>query len=149
MCCSLKDTMKYVFFIVLGALLAAACADADGWPMFRCNPQHTGCSTGDMPERLQVLWKYKTNYSVASSPAVCDGKVYCGSGTGVIYCLAADTGDIVWTYETGGRITASPAIADRLLYIGSWDTYIYCFGAGKPTLSIDSHPKRRRDHGCG
>jgi len=83
----------------------------------------SGCKT-DRPGTLK--WKYKTNGSIESSPAIGhDGTVYITSGDSCLYAFSPE-GDLKWKYQTSGKIYASPAIgADGTVYINPWDPYTY------------------------
>ena len=48
------------------------------WPMFRADPSHDGAGTGNPPLNPTLLWKYKTDFDVRSSPAVVNGVLYVG-----------------------------------------------------------------------
>lgn len=60
-----------------------------------------------------------------SSPAIDEGTVYFGTGSGYFYALNASTGKELWKFKTNGVIHSSPAIAYGKVYFGSWDTYMY------------------------
>ena len=98
--------------------------------MFRHDPQHTGYTDCEMPDELELLWKYKTGGPVASSPAVVNGKVYFGSDDYHLYCLDTN-GNLLWKYKTGDSVHSSPAVVDGRVYFGSCDGTIYCFGSKK------------------
>lgn len=83
----------------------------------------SGCKS-DRPGTLK--WKYKTNGSIESSPAIGhDGTVYITSGDSCLYAFSPE-GDLKWKYQADGKIYASPAIgADGTVYINPWDVYTY------------------------
>ncbi|MBA7595857.1 putative protein YxaL [subsurface metagenome] len=83
----------------------------------------SGCKT-DRPGTLK--WKYKTNGSIESSPAIGqDGTVYITSMDSCLYAFSPE-GDLKWKYQTSGKIYASPSIgADGTVYINPWDVYTY------------------------
>jgi len=60
-----------------------------------------------------------------SSPAVAEGTVYFGAGSGYLYALDAVAGTQRWKFKTGDVVHSSPAIAYGNVYVGSWDTYMY------------------------
>ena len=64
-------------------------SDVDWWPMFHHDLINTGNSSSTAPDTNNVLWEYGTGGTVASSPAVVDGKVFFGSIDGNVYCLDA------------------------------------------------------------
>jgi len=117
-----KKIFCFLFFILF--LLPIAFA-SDDWPMFRHDPQHTGYTDCEMPDELELLWKYKTGDWVFSSPAVVNGKVYFGSYDNYLYCLDTN-GNLLWRYKTGDYVRSSPAVVDGKVYFGSVDNYLYC-----------------------
>ena len=44
--------------------------DGSSWPMFRGERGLTGRASGTLPDSLAVVWKFKTNDSIKSSPAI-------------------------------------------------------------------------------
>ena len=104
------------------------------WPMFHHNLRHTGYTESPAPTTNKTQWIYTTGGSVASSPAVVDGRVYVGSDDWKVYCLDAATGTHIWNYTTGWEVTSSsPAVADGKVYIGSDDRKVYCLDAATGT----------------
>ena len=65
-----------------------------------------------------VLWTYKTNGSIVSTPAFSDLdddgllEVIVGSGDGNVYVLNGEDGSLLWRFATGGSIHSSPAVGD-------------------------------------
>ena len=64
-----------------------------------------------------------------SSPAVCEGYVYFGSGDGNVYALDAKSGTLKWKFPTKDVVHSSPAISNGVVYIGSWDSFLYALDA--------------------
>jgi len=79
---------KIFALLVICSFILPTVFASDEWPMFRHDPQHTGYTDCEMPDELELLWKYKTGDKVMSSPAVADGKVYIGSHDGYLYSLS-------------------------------------------------------------
>jgi len=73
-----------------------------------------------------VLWKYKTDGQVNSSPVLAaDGTVYVGSSDKKLHAIAPD-GSSKWTYTTGGETLSAPAVAaDGTVYVGNTDNSFY------------------------
>src|SRR6188474_3651693 len=65
----------------------AGVATAENWPMFRGNPGLTGTSPAKVPNKLSVLWSYKTGGPVKSSAAIVGGKVFVGSDDKHLHCI--------------------------------------------------------------
>ncbi len=86
------------FFLLLAVCMIAACASRDagdqgqanrkpvpddaGWSVFRGNSELTGVADGGLPNSLKLLWTFKTDDAVRSSPVVGSGRVYIGSYDG-------------------------------------------------------------------
>lgn len=81
------------------------------------------------------LWNTSFSCSM-SSPAVSHGKVYIGSGTGILHCYNADNGSEVWTTTVNGPIYSSPVVANDTVYFGTntQNGTIYALNATEGTL---------------
>src|SRR5215510_13457873 len=55
---------------------------SDAWPQFRGNARLTGVTSASVPATLALKWTYEGGESFESSPAVVDGVVYAGAGSG-------------------------------------------------------------------
>lgn len=91
--------------------------------------------TGEEIRRLQF------DYPVFSPPAIDDGKLYIGMGTGDYVNTAEDLGrrpagrmvrvdldtlEVEWEFPVGDTVLGSPAITDDAVYFTSRDGHIYC-----------------------
>jgi outer membrane protein assembly factor BamB len=120
-----KWLILVVLMLATHALFAPLACAAD-WPMFGHDPQHTGVAGESVEPPLELLWKFRTDGAVLSSPAISGDTVYIGSGAGYyVYALDAATGVEKWKFKTDGDVWSSPAIYDNTVYIGSGDGYIY------------------------
>ena len=106
----------------------AQVAGAD-WLNFRGNRSLTGIAPGILPDKLELLWTFKAEGAIVSSPVVADGRVYFGSDDGNIYCVDFHTGESVWSYPTEYMIEAPPLVHDGLVYVGSNDFFFYALDA--------------------
>jgi len=92
------------------------------WAKFKGDNQNTGRSpySGPNSSKVKILWKFKTNHSIKSSPAIgSDGTIYLGGGDGIFYALSPK-GKLKWKYTLGGYILSSPAIdKNSVIYVGS------------------------------
>jgi outer membrane protein assembly factor BamB len=78
-----------------------------------------------------LLWEYKVEGPIQSSPVVADGKVYFSTNEleGQIYCLDATEGSLIWSYMPSptNYILSSPVVADGDLFIASDNGHVYAF----------------------
>lgn len=72
-------------------------------------------STGD------VVWKYKTNGKIFSTPAIAGNSLVCPSTDGNIYCFDLKSGEQLWVFTTKKSIVASPVVASEIVYCGASD----------------------------
>jgi outer membrane protein assembly factor BamB len=80
-----------------------------------------------------LMWEfYIGGYGVYSAPAVANGVVYVGVGSGMVYALDAGTGALLWKSKAGVSVATSPAVADGMVYVGS--DVLYAFDAGTGAL---------------
>src|SRR5208283_1043698 len=121
---------------VVSAANSPANVDTDAWTSFRHNLTHTGTNSAvESTNSSMLLWKYTTNSSVLSSPAIENRCVYFGSKDNYIYCLNASSGNIVWSFgPAGGEVDSSPAIYSGRIFVGADDGFVYCLDAatGQP-----------------
>src|SRR5437879_7978735 len=105
--------------------MAGASAQAADWPMFRGGPALLGVAEGSLPDKLSLLWTFKTGGAVKSSAAIAQGKVFVGSGDEMVYALDFANGKNVWTFKTGGAVESSPLVLEQRVYVGSSDGALY------------------------
>src|SRR5436853_5199666 len=112
---------------VLLFCLPGLCQDA---AMFRGNPMHTGVYQAvGVPKFSQVKWKFHTNGSVFSSPAVAGAVVYVGSGDGNLYAIDQESGALKWKFPTGSRVASSPAVDGGVAFFAGYDGNFYAVEA--------------------
>ena len=73
-----------------------------------------------------VIWSYRTDGKIFSTPAVNGGIVVVGSSDGNIYGLDLATGEKRWAFKCGKSVLGSPAIYGGKVFIGASD---HCFRA--------------------
>jgi len=99
------------------------------WPMFRCDPTHTGFSLAYAPverETTFLLWSNTTGGAIKfSSSAIYDGRLLIGSEDGYLYAFNSTSGCQIWKRFLGGPIQSSPAISNDTVFAGSLDGKIY------------------------
>src|SRR6267378_1461805 len=113
------------------------------WLMFRGNPALTGVASGTLPDKLSLLWSFKTGGPVKSSAAIVDGHVFIGSGDGNVYALDLTSGKKIWAAKTGGPVDSSPLVLDGKVFFGSTDNSLYAVEAasGKPVWKYQTGDK--------
>lgn len=96
------------------------------WPKFRNDIQNKGQSNFTGPSSPDLIWKYKTDKAIYSSPAIDNtGNIYIGSQDSYLYSISPD-GSLNWKYKTGDTVCSSPAIdKNGDIYFGSFDNYLY------------------------
>jgi outer membrane protein assembly factor BamB len=72
-----------------------------------------------------LIWKFKTDGDIYSSPAVTESLVYIGSNDYFMYAVDQATGKLRWKFETGGAIRSSPIAVGDKLFFGSYDGNFY------------------------
>lgn len=98
--------------------------------LFRGNPARTGVyDTGGVPELKGLLWEFKTDGLIFSSPAVMGDIVYFGSGDGHLYAVDAGEGKEKWRFMCGAEVDSSPAAFGEVVYFGSSDGHLYALAA--------------------
>src|SRR5438046_4342331 len=113
------------------------------WPMFRGNPALTGLASGTLPDKLSLLWSFKTGGPVKSSAAIVEGHVFIGSGDGNVDALDLASGKKGWAARTGGPVDSSPLVLDGSVFFGSTDNSLRAVEAasGKPVWKYETGDK--------
>ena len=102
--------------------------------MFRGSQALLGTAPGELPDKLDLIWSFKTQGPVKSSAAVVGGRVFIGSDDGNLYGLELSTGKKIWSAKTDGGLESSPLVLDGRVYVGSSDNSIYAFAANDGKL---------------
>jgi outer membrane protein assembly factor BamB len=117
---------------LLLAILLVACtqtapndktADGENWTLFRGTPGLSGYSEIGLPQKLSLLWLYKSASRTSSSPVIYNRTAYWSDKRGHIYGIDAD-GSPVFDYDFATAIESSPMISDSTLYIGRIDGFM-------------------------
>lgn len=85
-------------------------------------------------ERRSLRWAQRADRGqvdgeVLHSPAVGNGRVYCGTTKGVFYAFDLKNGRELWRYEAGARkaLSAPPAVAGKRVFFFCTDGTVYAF----------------------
>ena len=108
---------------------SAASKSARDWPVFRSDTGLRGATTASLPENLSLLWSFKTERAVKSSPVIVSNTVYVGSNDGKLYALTLDSGSNVWQFDAGDEVEAPPLYHDGIIYAGSANGNLYALDA--------------------
>ncbi|GAB3742434.1 hypothetical protein GCM10028816_52020 [Spirosoma lituiforme] len=77
----------------------------------------------------ELIWKFKFDGAINSSPTIYNGLIYIGSLDSKLYAIDAKSGQKRWEFETTKRIDSSPVATNGMVYIGSTDFYLYALDA--------------------
>ena len=107
----------------------------------------------------KVLWKYRADHELNSSPAYANGTIYIGSNGGTLYALDVQTGKPRWTARSFASrrwgheyFYATPTVAYGRVFIGNSDGIVYAFGATTGRLCLgapDRQLRLLRQQRCG
>ena len=113
-----------------GSAWADGAAEPADWSLFRGGPRATGVAAAELPEKLEVLWTFKTEKGgFESTAAIVKDRVFIGSTDGNLYCLDIQSGKKLWAFSTELGFTASPSVLTGLVYLGDVDGRFYCVSA--------------------
>lgn len=90
---------------------------------------YVGCAGGEIvcvgidgTER----WRCDAGSPVYGSPALLVDRLICGTSSGDVLALDADSGEVLWRSEAPGyAIETAPAVGGGMAFVGSWDRYVY------------------------
>jgi len=109
-------------------------ASSSDWRMFHGGQGLLGRAPGTLADSLSLLWKFKTDGEVKSSPAISDRRVFVGSSDKNIYALDLQTGEKLWSYKAGDSVESAPCVLDGQVFVGSSDNWLYALDAGTGEL---------------
>jgi outer membrane protein assembly factor BamB len=100
------------------------------WPVFGHDAQHTGRSEHDGPQNPRVLWKYRGDHRIFSTPSIgADGTIYLGHGRNPLCAIDPSDGSEIWCTTKNDGTSAdrsSPAVAATgMIYIGGRDNDLW------------------------
>ncbi|NJN17380.1 MAG: PQQ-binding-like beta-propeller repeat protein [Oscillochloris sp.] len=131
------EEMRRVLFAVPG--MAGAGAAGVALPM-------AAATVAKATQGTEVIWSFKCEDEIRSSPCVAGGMLFVGCYDTNIYALDLARGEFRWKYATDGGISSSPAVWQDLVVVGSEDGAVYgldmrrgslrwTFRTGKPVRS--------------
>lgn len=122
----MKSWQTMLGFLICCLSIVAVSAHADeNWPQFKYDCGHSG----NVPSRsvstpLGLVGAIPLTDAIFTAPVVGAGHIYVVDGSGVAFCLDADTLRVVWKFASrGGKANcsnvSSPAIAGDYLHFGT------------------------------
>ncbi len=123
-----KMSMFVLVLLFAFADVHAQSTPCGSWPIFRGDNQLQGTSSCNLPNSLRLLWNFKTEDIIKSSPVITNEHIYAGSSDGILYCLNMN-GKLVWKYTTESSIEASPLILENSVIFATLDGKIYALDA--------------------
>lgn len=73
-----------------------------------------------------VIWKFRTNGTITSTPVISGDYIYCTSYDSYVYALNAGTGEMLWSYQLENKIRTTPIVWKDYLFVAA-DDIVYCF----------------------
>jgi len=95
------------------------------WAVFRGNQFLSGVAFSKLPDKMELLWNFKTEAGITSTPVVSGNYVYVSSRDGRIYALQGEDGKKIWEFEADDAFEASPLLLNDILYVGCMDGKFY------------------------
>src|SRR2546422_4877585 len=128
-----SHVQRHMRSVICAAALVAGCAMAANvsadWPMFRGGPSLVGVASGKLEKQLKLLWTFKTEKPVKSSPAIAKNRGFIGSDDGNLYAIDFGSGKKLWSFKTEGTVESSPLVLEERVYVGSSDANLYAVNA--------------------
>ncbi|HEX9372418.1 MAG TPA: serine/threonine-protein kinase, partial [Roseiflexaceae bacterium] len=82
----------------------------------------------------ELLWSFKCEDEVRSSPCVANGMLFVGCYDTNLYALDIGKGDFRWKYATEGGISSSPTVWQDVVIVGSEDGAVYALDTRRGNL---------------
>jgi outer membrane protein assembly factor BamB len=120
--------------------------------MFRGNLTHTYYGSGKVPDKPELVWKFRMSdlkTTLRGEPKTWSGSgwtgqtlkvgdyVFVGSTGGHMHCFEALTGKLVWVYAAKRMIKGSPCFYKNRIYFPNVDNHLRCLDASTGKLVWD------------
>jgi outer membrane protein assembly factor BamB len=138
--------MLKISAVIVATLSVSSSVPPADTSMFRGGPDHLGVyASTAAPTLTSVVWKFKANGKLISSPAVTPNAVYVGSADNNLYAVNRADGTLKWKFETRGPVNSSPAVDHGLVMFASVDGNFYAVDAesGKEKWKFATGGERR------
>ncbi|MBT3302487.1 MAG: PQQ-like beta-propeller repeat protein, partial [Bacteroidetes bacterium] len=115
-------------FALMGFFMSSSGQSSTCWPSERGNNALSGYTKVKLPNDLKLLWSFKTEDAIKSSPVFCGKSIFVGSNDGNLYCLSKE-GKLNWTFETETSIESTPLYLNGIVYFGNLGGDVYAINA--------------------
>ena len=85
---------------------------AGDWPLARGDAQSSGAISVTLPSDLSVLWEFKANEAIETTPVVSNGRVFAADVMGKVYAINFDNGKEIWSHNYDTGFLASPSVGE-------------------------------------
>jgi len=99
------------------------------WPLARGDAESTGAAAQTLSPSLEVMWEFKADEAIESTPTIVGDLVFVADVMGQLYALGRDDGQVKWRQDYDTGFLASPSIRDDLLVIGDVEGKLYALDA--------------------
>lgn len=86
------------------------------------------------PASTELVWSFKCEDEVRSSPYVSNGMLFIGCYDTNLYALDIERGEFRWKYATEGGISSSPTVWSDMVIVGSEDGAVYALDTRRGKL---------------
>jgi outer membrane protein assembly factor BamB len=93
--------------------------------MTRGGPALSGNVATDLPVDPVIAWTFASSGPVTGEATVIANRVFVGTETGTLHCLAADTGGELWKIAASDAIAAAPAVDHARVFLSCNDGQLY------------------------
>src|SRR3712207_2437854 len=90
--------------------------------------------SGPRAAATELLWSFKCEDEVRSSPCVANGMLFVGCYDTNLYALDAGRGEFRWKFASEGGISSSPTIWSDMVIVGSEDGASYSLDTRRGNL---------------
>lgn len=84
------------------------------WPLARGNAQSSGAIDETLPKALNVIWEFKADEAIETTPVIAAGRVFAADVMGKVYALRFDDGKELWRHDYDTGFLASPSVRQVL-----------------------------------
>jgi len=153
----LHPVMRAFWLTCFFSLLPVLSVDANDWPQWRYDIEHSASTPEELPRDLHLQWirqlpqprtawpisQHKLQFDRSYEPVVMDKLLFVPSMVrDNVTAFDTETGQEKWRFYTGGPVRFAPVAWEGKLYVVSDDGYLYCLDAdkGKPLWTFRSGP---------